>query len=194
MCPPEPTPRISSWRGWPASSIGRCRTTLPRGSASIRSPCSPRRRAGSRVSMRGSATPSGTWSSTSRTPRFSGIWHEARVRRRSGSRSTTGPHGASATATSCSPRDTTTNCAACSALARARGVSSASTARPSTRRSTRTTSRSSRAISSVVAGALRAHVREMSPWLGQPSAPGLVVIDRHGSVVSANAEALPLAS
>jgi DNA-binding CsgD family transcriptional regulator len=45
-------------------------------------------------------------------------------------------------------------------------------------------------ISRSVAGALRAHVREISPWLGQPSAPGLVVIDRDGRVISANAEAL----
>jgi DNA-binding CsgD family transcriptional regulator len=45
-------------------------------------------------------------------------------------------------------------------------------------------------ISAVVAGALRSHVREMTPWLGQPSAPGLVVVDRHGTVVSANADAL----
>lgn len=45
-------------------------------------------------------------------------------------------------------------------------------------------------ISRAVAGALRAHVREISPWLGQPSAPGLVVIDRDGRVISANTEAL----
>jgi DNA-binding CsgD family transcriptional regulator len=44
-------------------------------------------------------------------------------------------------------------------------------------------------ISAVVAGAFRSHVRASSPWLGQPSAPGLVVIDRNGHVVSANAEA-----
>lgn len=47
-----------------------------------------------------------------------------------------------------------------------------------------------RALSATVAGALRAHVREASPWLGQPSAPGLVVIDGDGRVVSANGEAL----
>jgi DNA-binding CsgD family transcriptional regulator len=44
-------------------------------------------------------------------------------------------------------------------------------------------------ISAVVADALRSHVREISPWLGQPSAPGLVVIGRDGRVVSANVEA-----
>lgn len=47
-----------------------------------------------------------------------------------------------------------------------------------------------KAISSAVAGALRTHAREISPWLGQPSAPGLVVIDRKGHAVSANTEAL----
>ncbi|HVM41808.1 MAG TPA: LuxR C-terminal-related transcriptional regulator [Acidimicrobiia bacterium] len=46
------------------------------------------------------------------------------------------------------------------------------------------------AVSPVVANALRKYVRDTSPWLGQPSAPGLVVIDRDGKVVSANAEAL----
>ncbi|HVM51818.1 MAG TPA: helix-turn-helix transcriptional regulator [Acidimicrobiales bacterium] len=45
-------------------------------------------------------------------------------------------------------------------------------------------------ISSVVADALRLHVRQASPWLGQPSAPGLVVFDRHGRVMSANADAM----
>jgi DNA-binding NarL/FixJ family response regulator len=44
-------------------------------------------------------------------------------------------------------------------------------------------------ISGTVAVALRSHVRDTSPWLGQPSAPGLVVIDDDGQVVSANAEA-----
>jgi DNA-binding NarL/FixJ family response regulator len=46
-----------------------------------------------------------------------------------------------------------------------------------------------RAIGEPVARALRTHVRATSPWLGQPSAPGLVVVDRHGRTVSANAEA-----
>jgi DNA-binding CsgD family transcriptional regulator len=45
-------------------------------------------------------------------------------------------------------------------------------------------------ISSAVARALRSRVRQISPWLEQPSAPGLVVIDRDGRVVSANTEAL----
>jgi DNA-binding CsgD family transcriptional regulator len=44
-------------------------------------------------------------------------------------------------------------------------------------------------ISGTVAVALRSHVRDTSPWLGQPSAPGLVVVDHDGRVVSANAEA-----
>jgi DNA-binding CsgD family transcriptional regulator len=47
-----------------------------------------------------------------------------------------------------------------------------------------------RAIGEPVARALRTHVRATSPWLGQPSAPGLVVVDRHGRTVSANAEAM----
>jgi DNA-binding CsgD family transcriptional regulator len=45
-------------------------------------------------------------------------------------------------------------------------------------------------ISSAVASALRSRVRQISPSLGQPSAPGLVVIDRDGRVISANTEAL----
>jgi DNA-binding CsgD family transcriptional regulator len=47
-----------------------------------------------------------------------------------------------------------------------------------------------RAIGPTVAGALRAHVRDASPWLGQPCAPGLVVLDRDGRAVSANTEAM----
>jgi DNA-binding NarL/FixJ family response regulator len=47
-----------------------------------------------------------------------------------------------------------------------------------------------RSISGVVATALRSHVREMTPWLGQPTAPGLLVVDRQGQVVSANADAV----
>ncbi len=44
-------------------------------------------------------------------------------------------------------------------------------------------------VSGVIAGALRTHVRDTTPWLGRPSAPGLVVIDEHDRAVSANAEA-----
>jgi DNA-binding CsgD family transcriptional regulator len=47
-----------------------------------------------------------------------------------------------------------------------------------------------KAISGTVAGALRTHVRQGNPWLGQPSAPGLVIIDRTGRVISANDDAL----
>jgi DNA-binding CsgD family transcriptional regulator len=47
-----------------------------------------------------------------------------------------------------------------------------------------------RTISGIVGGALRTHVRDVSPWLGQPSAPGLLVIDRAGRVLSANSDAL----
>ena len=47
-----------------------------------------------------------------------------------------------------------------------------------------------KSISGAVAAALRAHAREASPWLGQPSAPGLLVIDRNGRAVSANADAI----
>jgi DNA-binding CsgD family transcriptional regulator len=46
-----------------------------------------------------------------------------------------------------------------------------------------------RAISEPVGRALRTHVRAVSPWLGQPSAPGLLVVDRHGRTVSANHDA-----
>jgi DNA-binding CsgD family transcriptional regulator len=46
-----------------------------------------------------------------------------------------------------------------------------------------------RSISGVVAAALRSYVRAGSPWLGQPSAPGLLVLDRDGRAVSQNAEA-----
>ncbi len=45
------------------------------------------------------------------------------------------------------------------------------------------------AISEPVARSLRTHVRATSPWLGQPSAPGLLIVDRHGRTISANAEA-----
>lgn len=44
-------------------------------------------------------------------------------------------------------------------------------------------------MSSVVGAALRDHVRYVTPWLGQPNAPGLVVIDGEGRAVSSNAEA-----
>ncbi len=47
-----------------------------------------------------------------------------------------------------------------------------------------------KSISGAVAAALRSHAREASPWLGQPSAPGLLVIDRNGRAVSANADAI----
>lgn len=47
-----------------------------------------------------------------------------------------------------------------------------------------------KAISAPVATALQTHVRDTTPWLGQPSAPGLVMIDRDGRTVSANTEAL----
>ncbi len=46
-----------------------------------------------------------------------------------------------------------------------------------------------RSISGVVAEALRVHVRRAVPWL-EPSAPGLMVVDEHGTIVSANGEAL----
>jgi DNA-binding CsgD family transcriptional regulator len=46
-----------------------------------------------------------------------------------------------------------------------------------------------RTISGVVAVALRAHVRSVNPWLGQPSAPGLLVVDGEGRTISSNAEA-----
>jgi DNA-binding NarL/FixJ family response regulator len=45
------------------------------------------------------------------------------------------------------------------------------------------------AIGAVVGTALRTHVRKVNPWLSQPSAPGLLVIDRDGCAVSSNAEA-----
>jgi DNA-binding NarL/FixJ family response regulator len=44
-------------------------------------------------------------------------------------------------------------------------------------------------VSSIVGAALRTHIRTTSPWLGIPSAPGLVVIDEQGKAVSSNAEA-----
>jgi hypothetical protein len=46
------------------------------------------------------------------------------------------------------------------------------------------------AISGTVGAALRTYVRETTPWLGQPSAPGLLVLDRDGRAVSANSEAV----
>ncbi len=47
-----------------------------------------------------------------------------------------------------------------------------------------------RAIGDPIARALRTHVRTTSPWLGQPSAPGLLVVDHQGRPISANSEAL----
>jgi DNA-binding CsgD family transcriptional regulator len=47
-----------------------------------------------------------------------------------------------------------------------------------------------RAMSGVVGAALRIHVRNTIPWLGEPSGPGLLVIDREGRAVSANSEAI----
>lgn len=47
-----------------------------------------------------------------------------------------------------------------------------------------------RRISGSIACALRRHVRELSPWLGHPSSPGLVVVDRSGHILTANAEAI----
>jgi DNA-binding CsgD family transcriptional regulator len=46
-----------------------------------------------------------------------------------------------------------------------------------------------RAISAVVADSLRTHVRSVNPWLGEASAPGLLVVDGEGRAVSSNAEA-----
>jgi DNA-binding NarL/FixJ family response regulator len=47
-----------------------------------------------------------------------------------------------------------------------------------------------RGISDPVATAMRAHSRDLTPWLGQPSAPGLIVVDGQGRVVSANDDAM----
>ena len=44
-------------------------------------------------------------------------------------------------------------------------------------------------MSASIAGALRRHVRAATPCLAQPSAPGLVVIDRAGKAISANQHA-----
>jgi DNA-binding CsgD family transcriptional regulator len=44
--------------------------------------------------------------------------------------------------------------------------------------------------SSIIATALRNHVRAQSPWLGAARAPGLIVFDRSSQVVSANEDAL----
>jgi DNA-binding CsgD family transcriptional regulator len=46
-----------------------------------------------------------------------------------------------------------------------------------------------RAISGVVGGALRSHIRALSPPVPAGSGPGLLVIDREGRIVSANQEA-----
>jgi DNA-binding CsgD family transcriptional regulator len=45
-------------------------------------------------------------------------------------------------------------------------------------------------IGPVVADALRGHVKAATPWLAQPSGPGMVVVDARGHVVSANTEAM----
>lgn len=46
-----------------------------------------------------------------------------------------------------------------------------------------------KAVSAPIAAALRTHVRAGSPWLGQPSAPGLVIVDGTGRAISVNGEA-----
>ena len=46
-----------------------------------------------------------------------------------------------------------------------------------------------KSVTSIIASSLRKHVRATNPWLGQPAAPGLLVIDRHGRAVSSNDEA-----
>jgi DNA-binding CsgD family transcriptional regulator len=46
-----------------------------------------------------------------------------------------------------------------------------------------------KSVTSIIASSLRKHVRATNPWLGQPTAPGLLVIDRHGRAVSSNGEA-----
>lgn len=47
-----------------------------------------------------------------------------------------------------------------------------------------------KAVGRPVADSLRRYVLEASPWLGQPSAPGLLIVDRQSRVVSANQDAL----
>ena len=47
-----------------------------------------------------------------------------------------------------------------------------------------------KSIGGLVAAAIRRHIRAANPRLGQPSAPGLLMIDRDGHVVSTNAEAI----
>lgn len=46
-----------------------------------------------------------------------------------------------------------------------------------------------KAVSRPIAEALRGHVRASLPWLSQPTAPGLLVVDADGRVVAANADA-----
>lgn len=46
-----------------------------------------------------------------------------------------------------------------------------------------------KSISGIVADSLRHHIRTVTPWLGRPSAPGLVVIDDDGRALSSNDEA-----
>ena len=46
-----------------------------------------------------------------------------------------------------------------------------------------------KAVSTPIAEALRRHVRAESPWLGQPSAPGLIIVDPNGHPLSINGEA-----
>jgi DNA-binding CsgD family transcriptional regulator len=47
-----------------------------------------------------------------------------------------------------------------------------------------------KSVSRLVADAFRRHVRAANPWLGPPSAPGLLMIDGDGHVASTNAEAI----
>jgi DNA-binding CsgD family transcriptional regulator len=46
-----------------------------------------------------------------------------------------------------------------------------------------------RGVSTAIGTALREHVRDANPWLGAPTAPGLIVVDSSGRAITANAEA-----
>lgn len=46
-----------------------------------------------------------------------------------------------------------------------------------------------KSIGGIIGDALRDHIRTTTPWLGRPSAPGLLVIDDQGRALSSNAEA-----
>ena len=98
----------------------------------------------------------------------------------------TGRCAAPATATSYSRRATTTSCAWCSAPPGSPGASAASSASRAAHRSTPHDVAVLEAVSPIVAAAFRTHAALMVPTPGFTHAPGLMLFNRDGAIISAN--------